>query len=116
MASLSVTVLGASPAAPNAGGACSGYLLRDGEANCLVDCGSGVAGRIARHLPPNQLRGVAISHLHPDHFFDLVPLYYILKFDAGGPPAARVPVFVRPGGREFLGRFGQLISDEPDML
>jgi ribonuclease BN (tRNA processing enzyme) len=107
-------VLGASPAAPNVGGACSGYLVRDGDANCLVDCGSGVAGRIAQHLPPNQLRAVAISHLHPDHFFDLVPLYYILRF--GDPPPARVPLFIRPGGREFLLRFGKLISDEADML
>jgi ribonuclease BN (tRNA processing enzyme) len=114
MASLSLTVLGASPAAPNAGGACSGYLVRDGEANCLVDCGSGVAGRVAQHLPPDQLRGVAISHLHPDHFFDLVPLYYILKF--GESPARRIPLFVRPGGREFLLRFGQLISNEADMF
>jgi ribonuclease BN (tRNA processing enzyme) len=114
MASLSLTVLGTSPAAPNAGGACSGYLLRDGEANCLVDCGSGVAGRIAQHLPPSQVRGIAISHMHPDHFFDLVPLYYILRF--GEPLAGRVPVFVRPGGREFLRRFGQLISDDADML
>jgi ribonuclease BN (tRNA processing enzyme) len=114
MASLSLIVLGASPAAPNAGGACSGYLVRDGEANCLLDCGSGVAGRIAQHLPPHQLRGIAISHLHPDHFFDLVPLYYILKF--GESSAPRVPLFVRPGGREFLQRFGQLISNEQDML
>ena len=114
MASLSLTVLGASPAAPNAGGACSGYLVRDGEANCLLDCGSGVAGRIAQHLPPHQLRAIAISHMHPDHFFDLVPLYYILKF--GEPLPDRVPLYVRPGGREFLQRFGRLISDEEDML
>jgi ribonuclease BN (tRNA processing enzyme) len=114
MASLSLTVLGASPAAPNVGGACSGYLVRDGDANCLVDCGSGVAGRIAQHLPPARLRGIAISHLHPDHFFDLVPLYYVLKF--GEPLPGRVPLFVRPGAREFLRRFGQMISDEQDML
>jgi ribonuclease BN (tRNA processing enzyme) len=57
---------------------------------------------------------VAISHLHPDHFFDLVPLYYILRF--GERPPGRVPLFVRPGGREFLLRFGKLISDEADML
>jgi ribonuclease BN (tRNA processing enzyme) len=114
MASLSLTVLGASPAAPNVGGACSGYLVRAGEANCLLDCGSGVAGRIGQHLPPSQLRAIAISHLHPDHFFDLVPLYYILRF--GERPPERVPLFVRPGGREFLVRFGKLISDEADML
>ncbi|HTD79390.1 MAG TPA: MBL fold metallo-hydrolase, partial [Chloroflexota bacterium] len=64
MPSLSLTILGASPAAPNIGGACSGYLVRDGEANALLDCGSGVAGRVAQHLPPAQLRAIAISHMH----------------------------------------------------
>jgi ribonuclease BN (tRNA processing enzyme) len=114
MGSLSLTILGASNAAPNVGGACSGYLVHDGAANALLDCGSGVAGRVAQHLPPHQLRAIAISHMHPDHYFDLVPLYYVLKF--GGNFDQRVPVFVRPGGREFLQRFGQMISDEPDML
>ena len=118
MPSLTLTILGASPAAPNTGGACSGYLARDGEANALIDCGSGSASRIAQYLPPSQLRGIAISHLHPDHYFDLVPLYYILKFGEPRPAelGARLPLHVPPGGREFFERFGRLISDQPDML
>ena len=75
MAPLTLTILGASPAAPNPGGACSGYLLRQGETAVLMDCGAGTAGRIALHVAPNRLQGVAISHLHPDHYFDLVQLY-----------------------------------------
>ena len=43
MVALTLTILGASPAAPNTGGACSGYLLRQGNAAVLIDCGSGVA-------------------------------------------------------------------------
>src|SRR5438445_400118 len=72
MAPLTLTILGASPAAPNPGGACSGYLLREGETAVLMDCGAGTAGRIAQHVAPNHLQGVAISHLHPDHYFDLI--------------------------------------------
>ena len=51
-----------------------------------MDCGSGIAGRIPQHVPANRLHGVAISHLHPDHYFDLVPLYYMLKFGEPRPP------------------------------
>ena len=113
-----LTILGAGPAAPNPAGACSGYLARDGGANVLLDCGSGVASRIAQQLPPSELRGVVISHLHPDHYFDLVPLYYILKFEPARPaaPGPRLPVYVPPGGRDFFARFARLISDQPDML
>src|SRR4051812_5739676 len=103
MAALTLTILGAGPAAPNPSGACSGYLLRQGDAAVVMDCGSGVAGRIAEYVPPNRLQGVVISHLHPDHYFDLVPLYYQVRF--GGPRPAelgpRLPVYVPPGGREF---------------
>jgi ribonuclease BN (tRNA processing enzyme) len=78
MAPLTLTILGAGPAAPNPGGACSGYLLRQGESAVLIDCGSGIAGRIAQHVPAKRLRGVAIWHLLRAHYFDLVPLYYVL--------------------------------------
>ena len=67
MSPLTLTILGSSPAAPNPGGACSGYLLREGETAVLVDCGAGTAGRIPAYVPANRLAAVAISHLHPDH-------------------------------------------------
>src|ERR1700694_3361588 len=118
MVPLTLTILGASPAAPNPGGACSGYLVRHGDTAVLLDCGSGIAGRIAQHVPPNRLRGVAISHLHPDHYFDLVPLYYILKFGEPRPAEIepRLAVYVPPGGRAFLRRLGEHIADKPAML
>jgi ribonuclease BN (tRNA processing enzyme) len=115
MPPLTLTVLGAGPAAPNVGGACSGYVVRDERDAVLMDCGSGVAGRIGQHIAPQRLSGVTISHLHPDHYFDLVPLYYILRF--GDPrPVKRIPLFVPPGGQAFFRRFGELISDKPEML
>jgi ribonuclease BN (tRNA processing enzyme) len=118
MAPLTLTILGAGPAAPNVGGACSGYLLREADTAVLVDCGSGIAGRVVEHLPANHLGGVAISHFHPDHYFDLVPLYYLIKFDAAGPPSAeqRVPLYVPPGGRTFLDQLGEKIADRSGML
>src|SRR5438876_1279373 len=118
MAPLTLTILGASPAAPNPGGACSGYLLRQGDTAVLMDCGAGTAGRIAQYVAPNRLRGVVISHLHPDHYFDLVQLYYMLKFGESRPAdlPARVPLFLPPGGQAFMRKFGQLISDRPAML
>lgn len=79
-----------------------------------MDCGPGSAGQIALHVPPEQLGGAAISHFHPDHYFDLVALYYLLKF--GPPRGARLPVWLPPGGRDFLDHFGRLVADKTRML
>ena len=113
MAPLTLTILGAGPAAPNPGGANSGYLVRQGDTAVVMDLGPGNAGRIALHMPPHQLSAVAISHFHPDHYFDLVALYYTIKY---GEPRPRLTVFVPPGGRQFLDRLGQLIADREAML
>jgi ribonuclease BN (tRNA processing enzyme) len=118
MVPLTLTILGASPAAPNSGGACSGYLLREGETAVLMDCGAGTAARIPLHVAPNRLQGVAISHLHPDHYFDLVQLYYMLKFGEPRPAelSPLLPLFLPPGGRDFMRKLGNLISDKAAML
>jgi ribonuclease BN (tRNA processing enzyme) len=118
MAALTLTILGASPAAPNDAGACSGYLLRKDGSAVLMDCGSGVAGRIAEYVPPRLLHGVAISHLHPDHYFDLVPLYYLIKFGEPRPASLgpKLALYVPPGGRAFFGKLGELIADRTAML
>jgi ribonuclease BN (tRNA processing enzyme) len=83
-----------------------------------MDCGPGTAGRIALHVPVKQLDAVVISHLHPDHYFDLVALYYLQKY---GEPridgrAPRLPVWVPPGGRRFLDKLGRLIAGREAML
>src|SRR6202022_1390909 len=82
------------------------------------DCGPGTAGRIPTYVPVNGLRGVAISHLHPDHYFDLVQLYYMLKFGEPRPTelTQRLPLFLPPGGQEFMRKFGKLISARAAML
>jgi ribonuclease BN (tRNA processing enzyme) len=118
MAPLTLTILGASPAAPNPGGACSGYLVRQGDTAVLMDCGPGSAGRIPLHVPVNRLRAVVISHLHPDHYFDVVQLYYMLKFGEPRPAGLSplLPLHLPPGGRDFMRRLGELISDRTAML
>lgn len=114
MGPLTLTILGAGPAAPNPGGANSGYLVRQGPTAVVLDCGPGTAGQIALHVPPERLDGVAISHFHPDHYFDLVALYYLLKYGERRP--TRLPVWIPPDGRAFLDRFGRVVSDKSAML
>ncbi|HEX2221786.1 MAG TPA: MBL fold metallo-hydrolase [Candidatus Limnocylindria bacterium] len=69
-----LTVLGRSPATPNPGEACAGYLVEGGGARVLIDCGSGVIAQLLRVRRARELGAVIISHMHPDHMLDLVTL------------------------------------------
>ena len=54
-----ITVLGKSPAWQDAGGACSGYLIEEGDYGLLLDCGNGaidVAGEYPKFSGPRTVR------------------------------------------------------------
>lgn len=111
MAELRLKVLGAGPAWPNPGGACSGYLVSAGDDHVLIECGFGIVGRLREALPLDRLRAVVISHLHADHFMDLVPLRYGLRY--GGLRAdPRLPLFAPPGATDFFATLGRALDGD----
>src|SRR5919205_3173318 len=89
-----LTVLGKSPSWQDADGACSGYLIEDGDTAVLLDCGNGVFSKLRRFRDYTKVDGVVISHLHADHFLDLVPFAYALTY---APRQQPVPVDRWPG-------------------
>ncbi len=88
-----ITVLGKSPAWQDAGGACSGYLVEEEGTRLLLDCGNGVFGKLRARLDYVEVDAVVISHLHADHFLDLVPFASGLTYTPRQQP---VPVDRRP--------------------
>jgi len=91
---LRITVLGKSPSWQDAGGACSGYLIEHGDAAVVVDCGNGVFSKLRRFRDYVSVDAVVLSHLHADHFLDLVPFAYALTY---APRQQPVPVDRWPG-------------------
>jgi ribonuclease BN (tRNA processing enzyme) len=89
-----LTVLGKSPSWQDAGGACSGYLVQDGDTTVLIDCGNGVFSKLREHIDYVDVDAVVLSHLHADHFLDLVPFAYALTY---APRQQPVPVPPWPG-------------------
>jgi ribonuclease BN (tRNA processing enzyme) len=77
---MDVTIVGRSPAVQNPDSACSSYLISEGATRILVDCGHGSVGVLRSVVELSDLSGIVISHMHPDHIFDLVPLTYAFKF------------------------------------
>ena len=89
-----LTVLGKSPSWQDADGACSGYLVEDGGSCALVDCGNGVFSKLRRFRDYATVDAVVVSHLHADHFLDLVPYSYALTY---APRRQPVPIQRWPG-------------------
>jgi ribonuclease BN (tRNA processing enzyme) len=89
-----LTVLGKSPSWQDADGACSGYLVAEDGYTLLVDCGNGVFSKLRRHRDYVDVDAVLISHLHADHFLDLIPFSYALTY---APRQQPVPVAGWPG-------------------
>jgi ribonuclease BN (tRNA processing enzyme) len=91
MATMRLTVLGAGPAYTDregASGAC--YLVTHGSTSMLLDLGQGSFPRVFPWVGPEDLDAVVVSHLHPDHFIDLVPLRHYLRYEFEPPRRVRV--------------------------
>ena len=108
-----VTVLGKSPSWQDAAGACSGYLVQHDALTLLLDCGNGVFSKLRSAIDYTSIGEVVISHLHADHFLDLIPFSYALANaarvgrlgdGAGGDQARRPTLHVPAGGRAVLRR------------
>ena len=73
--------------------------------------GTGALANLRRHVDYDRLGAVVISHMHADHFIDLVPLRYALRY---GPRrrATRLPVHLPPGGLATLQRLCSAFAPE----
>ncbi len=104
-----LTVLGSCGAYPEAGLACSGYLVEHDGYRLLVDLGYAIVPRLFGHLTAAGVDAVYISHGHPDHCADLNPLLRARVLgDEALPP---LPVYALPGALDAV-----LALDRPGML
>src|SRR3954469_13177917 len=93
---LTLDVLGAGPAwSDRPGSSGASYLIRLDDTAVLLDLGQGSFPRLAATTDPAALDAVLISHLHPDHFIDLVPLRHFLAYQMDPPGRMRV---IAPAG------------------
>ncbi len=83
-ARVKLTIVGCSGSVPGPDSAASSYLVEHEGYRLLLDLGSGAFGALQRHLDPAEVDAVVLSHLHPDHCFDVGP-------DGRVPPARAAP-------------------------
>jgi ribonuclease BN (tRNA processing enzyme) len=95
-----LTVLGCSGSYGSpAGGACSGYLVRAGDAVIWMDCGNGTFAHLQQHANPADITAVVITHGHADHCVDIYGLHVLYKY---GLERAGLPVYAPEGVEKTL--------------
>ena len=82
-----------------AGGACSGYLVRAGDAVIWMDCGNGTFAHLQQHANPADLTAVVITHSHADHCVDIYGLHVLYKY---GLERSGLPVYAPEGVEKTL--------------
>jgi ribonuclease BN (tRNA processing enzyme) len=104
---MQITILGSGAAYPRPGGACSGYLVENGSTHVWLDAGNGTYSRLRERLDAHDLSGLVLSHDHPDHISDVLPLMYELSYNGSEPSphpiVVHAPATVAP---KLLGLIG----------
>lgn len=77
---MKLTILGSGTGVPSLERSSPGYLLAARTHQYLIDCGSGTLRQLIRAGTSYKfVDGVFITHTHPDHIGDLIPLIHALK-------------------------------------
>jgi ribonuclease BN (tRNA processing enzyme) len=110
-------VIGCSGSYPGPDSPASSYLVEAEEGDrtwrILLDLGNGALGGLQQVVDPLSVDAVFISHLHPDHFFDMSGYYVLRKYHPSGAQP-RIPVY---GPRGVAKRLAQAygLAENPGM-
>lgn len=97
-----LTTVGTGTAAPSPTRVQSGHVVEAATVRLLLDCGSGIAHRLAAlEMDWQSLTHVAISHFHADHTLDLPTLLFAWRYGTLPPRTAPLTI-VGPAGLEAL--------------
>ncbi|MDY0290157.1 MAG: MBL fold metallo-hydrolase [Sphaerochaeta sp.] len=92
---MKLTVLGNNGTYPQENGACSSYLITEGRYTLLIDMGNGSLAKLQHVCDVGAINAIVLSHLHFDHFADIIPLRYALETRRSkGIPIQPVHVYV----------------------
>ncbi|MEN8129073.1 MAG: MBL fold metallo-hydrolase [Pseudomonadota bacterium] len=111
---MKLIVLGSGTGVPSLERNAPGYYLKMLDRECLIDCGSGTllqlerAGRSYQHID-----AVFITHTHPDHIGDLIPLIHALKVTPGFRREKTLSLFGPPGFKQFFDDYIVTVASLP---
>jgi ribonuclease BN (tRNA processing enzyme) len=107
-----LVTVGTGTVAPHPARVAAGHLVDAGTVRLLCDCGGGVVHRLAAlGLDWGAITHVALTHFHPDHVTDLVPLCMAFRYGQRPPREAPLTIVGPVGTRAFVDRLGAALGD-----
>jgi ribonuclease BN (tRNA processing enzyme) len=107
-----LTTVGTGTAALNPARARAGHLVETGATRLLLDCGSGLAMRLAeRGMDWFGITHVAVTHFHDDHIGDLPTMLTAWRWGALPPRSAPLGLIGPPGTRALQGALAAVYGD-----
>ena len=98
MAGARITLLGTGTCQLEAGRAAASILTDFGSGKLLFDCGRAVTQRLAElGLANDEIQHIIISHFHPDHISDLIPLLQAGSWSRTDPRTVPLHIYGPPG-------------------
>ncbi len=105
---MKLIVLGSGTCVPSLNRNAPGYYMEAEGVRILIDCGSGTLLQLQRAgRSYKDIDAVFITHKHPDHFADLMPLIHALL---ATPGLKRVKDLIICGPEDFIAYYEKAIS------
>src|SRR5277367_2599980 len=86
-----LTILGTSGSAPGPDSPCSGYLVEHDDYKLLLDLGPGASMTLQRFVSPGDIDAAILSHMHSDHYADLLQMWRLRVVTGSGPLRTVLP-------------------------
>lgn len=83
---MKLTIVGCAGTFPGPESPCSSYLVEHDGFRLLVDAGNGSTGVLQRTTGLLDIDAVLISHMHGDHYLDLITYTYARRYHPSGMP------------------------------
>ncbi|GAC1422035.1 MAG: MBL fold metallo-hydrolase [Candidatus Velthaea sp.] len=77
----------------------------------MFDLGTGAFSNLRQYVDYDRLDAVVISHMHADHFIDLIPLRYALRY-GDLRRETKLPLYLPPDGERMLYHLVGAFADE----
>jgi ribonuclease BN (tRNA processing enzyme) len=112
-----LTTLGTGTVSLSATRVCAGHFVEAGAVRLLLDCGGGVAHRLAAlELPWSEITHVAFTHFHTDHVADFAMLAAAWRFGARFGRRAPLMIVGPVGVTALLERLLAVFGERLDTL
>jgi len=109
---MELVVLGSGTCVPSLRRNSSGYFLRIGQKNILIDGGTGTLRRLLEAGESYKtIHYILYSHFHPDHVMELVPFLFATKHTPGFTRTEKLTIVGPRGLVDFYRRLAENFAD-----